>query len=228
MKFDIPSTLAKNIENKFQYAVLQGNTGNSIVRHLWTEQPRLDEVEYHPDNNKIHKRLNKLIFVEGKIKVTYQWEDDEGITQDDVNQWKSLMESNNPEHTLSVCTETDNSISYEIEYPNVLNDWTPISISWELKCNRASIEVMQDNTNIFCILNNSVDVKLKSIDIPAGETKELNQACYVYFSQNCEITKEDSKVIHTIPKQSLKKLKNEKRIIKNIADTTATLVMIYE
>lgn len=228
MIFNINQGPARNIENKFQYGVLYGKKGDLIERSLWEEQPRLDEVEYYPDNNKIHKRLNKLIFVEGKIKVTYQWEDDEGITQDDVNQWKSLMESNNPEQQFVVCTETNNSISYELQYPNVLNDWTPISMSWELKCNRASIEVMQDNTNIFCILNNSVDVKLKSIDIPAGETKDLKQACYVYFSQNCEITKEGSDIVHTIPKHSLKKLKNQKRIIKNIANTTATLVMIYE
>ena len=130
-----------NIENEFQLTVVKGNVGAEISRTEIAEQPNFDKIEYL-DDYKINKSLTNYLFMEGKVKVSYEWEADE-ITKADVDKIEELY-ADNPEDSYKNTTRTDNFYGYEIDMKGYVKEWRERSTNYELATNKASIESMQD------------------------------------------------------------------------------------
>ena len=63
-----------NIDGEFQLSILSAKTGQTISRTDISEQPNFDKIEYLEDY-KINKSLNNYLFMKGKVKVCYEWDD---------------------------------------------------------------------------------------------------------------------------------------------------------
>jgi len=229
MIFDIPFE-PHNINSELQFShSVNSKIGQMIKRESWEEQTNLDHIEYYPSNNKITKSLNNYIMLKGKIKVTYTWEEADNITEADIIEYKNLCATLNPEDSFAIKEDGENSFAWTLEYPACINEWQERSIAWELKCKTASMEILEDDTEILCVLQNSFGWEFKNIDIQPNATVETNKQtdkCYLFFGDACTISLPSSDATYTAQKYEVKKLTSSKCFVKNTSSEPCKLVML--
>ena len=234
MIFTIPFT-AHNIDDELQFSYsTDSKKGQMIKRESWDEQANLDHIEYYPSNNKITKSLNNYIMLKGKIKVTYTWEEADNITEADVTEYKNLCAELNLEDSYANWEDGENYISWTLEYPACVNEWKERSLAWELKCKSASLELLEDDTQILCVLQNSFGWEFKNVDLKPQESIETNKntnLCYLFFGDKCEISVpsldvEEETFIYNAKQYEVKELTSSKCFIKNTSDNPCKIVML--
>ena len=231
MIFTMENIKMVNLDNEFQLTVLSAKNGQLISRHELDEQPAFDKIEYL-DDYKIIKSLTNYLFMEGKVKVSYEWEEDE-ISKADVDKIEEIN-ANNPEDSHTNKTITDNLYSYEIDMNGYVTEWRERSANYELSTNKASIESMQDDTIIICCLQNDYGFKFYNVDLKQNETIEaekLGNINYLLVGNKCEVTVPSPDVIgeefkYDFNQYDCKKLSSEKCFIKNVSDKICRVVMI--
>tara|TARA_A100001388_G_scaffold109824_1_gene80673 strand:+ start:296 stop:1000 length:705 start_codon:yes stop_codon:yes gene_type:complete len=231
MIFTMENIKMVNLDNEFQLTVLSAKKGQLISRHEFDEQPDFDKIEYL-DDYKINKSLTNYLFMEGKVKVSYEWEADE-ISKADVDKIEEIN-ANNPEDSHTNKTITDNLYSYEIDMGGYVTEWKERSANYELSTNKASIESMEDDTIVICCLQNSYGFKFYNIDIQPNETIEAEKfgnINYLLFGNKCEVTVPSPDVVgeefkYNFNPYDCKKLTSEKCFIKNVSDKICRVVMI--
>ena len=137
IEFTVESIDGANIDGEFQLSILAAKTGQTISRTDISEQPNFDKIEYLEDY-KINKSLNNYLFMKGKVKVCYEWDETNGIEQRDVDKIIELNRQN-PEDTNAIETLTDNSYCYEIDYGGYVTEWRERSLNYELSSHKSSI-----------------------------------------------------------------------------------------
>ena len=235
MIFTIPFT-PHNIDGELQFSYsTDSKKGQMIKRESWEEQSNLDHIEYYPSNNKITKSLNNYIMLKGKIKVTYTWEEPDDITEADITEFKNLCAELNPEDSYANWEDGENSISWTLEYPACINEWQERSLAWELKSTTASLEILEDKTEILCVLQDSFGWEYKNIDIQPNESvetkRQLGGFCYLFFGDKCTVTVPSPDVINEnfiyhAKQYEVKELTSSKCFIKNITDEPCKIVML--
>ena len=214
------------VDDTLQLCFIKGNVGDVIIRHKLEEQPHLDKITYL-DNYKIQKNLSNHILLSGTMKAFYKWEDDENISQEDVNKIveinKSYAEEKSATHTVE-----ENSYSYQGKYNGDVSVWSNRSYEYELASSVGGIECLEDDTVMICIIPKEHGWKIKNIDIPPNQsalyTKE-DATTYLLTCDTCEVTNEDN--THTFNKYDVKKLtKNNEYSIKNISDKICKAIVI--
>ena len=231
MIFTMENIKMVNLDNEFQLTVLSAKNGQLISRHEFDEQPAFDKIEYL-DDYKINKSLTNYLFMEGKVKVSYEWEADE-IAETDVDKIEELY-ADNPEDSYKNTTRTDNFYGYEIDMKGYVKEWRERSTNYELATNKASIESMQDDTIIICCLQNDYGFKFYNVDLQPNETIEtekLGNINYLLVGNKCEVTVPSSDVVgeefkYDFNQYDCKKLSSKKCFIKNVSDKVCRVVMI--
>ena len=231
MIFTMENIKIVNLDNQFQLTVLSAKKGQLIKRHEFDEQPDFDKIEYL-DDYKINKSLTNYLFMEGKVKVSYEWEEDE-ISKADVDKYEEIN-ANNPEDSHTNKTITDNSYSYEIDMGGYVTEWRERSANYELSTNKASIESMEDDTIVICCLQNDYGFKFYNVDIQPDETIEaekLGNINYLLVGNKCEVTVPSPDVVneefkYNFDQYDCKKLSSNKCFIKNVSDKICRVVMI--
>lgn len=231
MIFTMENIKIVNLDNQFQLTVLSAKKGQLIKRHEFDEQPDFDKIEYL-DDYKINKSLTNYLFMEGKVKVSYEWEEDE-ISKADVDKYEEIN-ANNPEDSHTNKTITDNSYSYEIDMGGYVTEWKERSANYELSTNKASIESMEDDTIVICCLQNDYGFKFYNVDIQPDETIEaekLGNINYLLVGNKCEVTVPSPDVVneefkYNFDQYDCKKLSSNKCFIKNVSDKICRVVMI--
>ena len=104
----------EHYDNQIQVSPLIGNINEEITRENLEEQPHFDKIEYL-EGFKINKSLNNYLFMKGKVEVSYDWDNEEGITQADIDKIEEIY-ANNPEDSYGVKTITDNKYSNVIDF----------------------------------------------------------------------------------------------------------------
>jgi len=231
MIFTMENIKMVNLDNEFQLTVLSAKNGQLISRHELDEQPDFDKIEYL-DDYKINKSLTNYLFMEGKVRVSYEWEEDE-ISKADVDKIEEIN-INNPEDSHTNKTITDNSYSYEIDMGGYVTEWKERSANYELSTNKASIESMQDDTIIICCLQNDYGYKFYNVDLQPNETIEtekLGNINYLLVGNKCEVTVPSPDVVgeefkYNFNQYDCKKLSSKKCFIKNVSDKVCRVVML--
>lgn len=231
MIFTMENIKMVNLDNEFQLTVLSAKNGQLISRHELDEQPNFDKIEYL-DDYKINKSLTNYLFMEGKVKVSYEWEEDE-ISKADVDKIEEIN-ANNPEDSHTNKTITDNSYSYEIDMGGYVTEWKERSANYELSTNKASIESMEDDTIVICCLQNGYGYKFYNVDLQPNETIEaekLGNINYLLVGNKCEVTVPSPDVVneefkYNFDQYDCKKLSSNKCFIKNVSDKICRVVMI--
>ena len=234
MIFTIPFTL-HNIDGRLQFShSVDSKKDQMIKRESWDEQANLGHIEYYPSNNKITKSLNNYIMLKGKIKVTYTWEESDNITETDITEFKNLCAELNPEDIYANWEDAENSVSWTLEYPACINNWQERSLAWELKCKTASLEVLEDGTEILCVLQDNFGWEFKNVDLKPQESIETNKnsnLCYLFFGDSCEISVPSPDVVgetftYHAKQYEVKELTSSKCFIKNTSDNPCKVVML--
>lgn len=235
MIFTIPFK-PHNIDGQLQFSYsVDSKKGQMIKRESWDEQANLDHIEYYPSNDKITKSLNNYIMLKGKIKVTYTWDEEDNITEADVTEFKNLCAELNLEDSYANWEDGENSVSWTLDYPACVNEWKERSLAWELKCKSASLELLEDDTQILCVLQDSFGWEFKNIDIQPNETveteRQIGGLCYLFFGNKSTITVPSPDVINEVSiyharQYEVKELNSSKCFIKNISDEPCKIVML--
>tara|TARA_S200000501_G_C20859052_1_gene758923 strand:+ start:1245 stop:1955 length:711 start_codon:yes stop_codon:yes gene_type:complete len=219
-------------ELQFSYAI-NTKKGQIIKREDWLEQPNLNNIEYYPGNNKIAKSLNNYIMTQGKIKVTYTWEDGE-ISEEDIEEYKKLCADLNVEDPYANWSDGNNSISWILEYPACVKDWTDRSLAWEPKTKTASLEILEDDTVILCVLQENFGWDYKNVDLDPGEEidcEKKENLNYLFFGNDCLITVQSPDVVgetftYQAKQNEIKELTSNKCTIKNTSDKPCKVVLL--
>ena len=227
IEFTVESIDGANIDGEFQLSILSAKTGQTISRTDISEQPNFDKIEYLEDY-KINKSLNNYLFMKGKVKVCYEWDETNGIEQRDVDKIIELNRQN-PEDTNAIETLTDNSYCYEIDYGGYVTEWRERSTNYELSSHKSSITSLQDDTILICCLQEDYGYKFYNVDIQPNESIETNKigdTTYLLVGEECEVTVPATNKTHTFNQYDCKKLTSNNCSIKNISDNICRAVMI--
>lgn len=226
MKFTMTGFKFINVDDNFQLSFLKGNVGDLVMRHSLEEQSHFNKITYL-DNYKIQKNLNNYIMLSGKIKATYEWQDDENISQQDIDKIleinKSYSEEDSATHTVK-----NNSYSYSGSYNGDVSSWSDRSYEYELASSVAKVESLEDDTIMLCTLTKEYGWKIKNIDIPPNKTvtyTKEDDTTYLLTCDTCEVTVEEN--THTFDKYDVKKLtKDNEYSIKNVSNKICKAVVI--
>tara|TARA_X000001036_G_scaffold410572_1_gene422555 strand:+ start:810 stop:1496 length:687 start_codon:yes stop_codon:yes gene_type:complete len=214
------------VDDTLQLSFIKGNVGDVIIRHKLEEQPHADKLSYL-DNYKIQQNLSNHILLNGKIKVSYKWQDDENITQQDVDKILEINKSY-PEEKSVTHEVADNSYSYTGAYNGDVSEWLDRSFKYELASSFVSIESLEDDTVMICIIPNEYGWKVKNIDIPPNQSATFTRedaTTYLLPCDTCEVTNEDN--THTFNQYDIKKLtKDNEYSIKNVSDKICKVIVI--
>lgn len=224
-----PNYPVVNLDDNLQLSFLVGNTGDQIGRLDFKEQPHYDSIIFHPDSNKIHKSLNNYLFMKGKLKVSYEWTDDENITQEVVDKFWELALINNPDDRYAIKFNEANKSGYIMDYGGYITEWTERSSTWEIASHKASLEAREDGTVLICAMGVSYGWGYKNIDLPPQQTTTFNkegETCYILTGDTCQVTVGDT--THTFSKYDCKKLVSSECSIKNVSDNTTRIIAIYK
>ena len=227
IEFTVESIGGANIDGEFQLSILAAKTGQTISRTDISEQPNFDKIEYLEDY-KINKSLNNYLFMKGKVKVCYEWDETNGIEQRDVDKIIELNRQN-PEDTNAIETLTDNSYCYEIDYGGYVTEWRERSTNYELSSHKSSITSLQDDTVLICCLQEDYGYKFYNVDIQPNESIETNKignTTYLLVGEECEVTVPATNKTHTFNQYDCKKLTSNNCSIKNISNNICRVVMI--
>ena len=227
IEFTVESIGGANIDGEFQLSILAAKTGQTISRTDISEQPNFDKIEYLEDY-KINKSLNNYLFMKGKVKVCYEWDETNGIEQRDVDKIIELNRQN-PEDKNAIETLTDNSYCYEINYGGYVTEWRERSTNYELSSHKSSITSLQDDTILICCLQEDYGYKFYNVDIQPNESIETNKigdTTYLLVGEECEVTVPATNKTHTFNQYDCKKLTSNNCSIKNISDNICRVVMI--
>ena len=227
IEFTVESIGGPNIDGEFQLSILAAKTGQTISRTHISEQPNFDKIEYLEDY-KINKSLNNYLFMKGKVKVCYEWDETNGIEQRDVDKIIELNRQN-PEDTNAIETLTDNSYCYEIDYGGYVTEWRERSTNYELSSHKSSITSLQDDTILICCLQEDYGYKFYNVDIQPNqsiETNKIGDTTYLLVGEECEVTVPATNKTHTFNQYDCKKLTSNNCSIKNISNNICRVVMI--
>tara|TARA_R100000773_G_C4198425_1_gene101752 strand:+ start:226 stop:918 length:693 start_codon:yes stop_codon:yes gene_type:complete len=227
IEFTVESIDGANIDGEFQLSILAAKTGQTISRTDISEQPNFDKIEYLEDY-KINKSLNNYLFMKGKVKVCYEWDETNGIEQRDVDKIIELNRQN-PEDKNAIETLTDNSYCYEIDYGGYVTEWRERSTNYELSSHKSSITSLQDDTVLICCLQEDYGYKFYNVDIQPNESIETNKigdTTYLLVGEECEVTVPATNKTHTFNQYDCKKLTSNNCSIKNISNNICRVVMI--
>ena len=227
IEFTVESIGGANIDGEFQLSILAAKTGQTISRTDISEQPNFDKIEYLEDY-KINKSLNNYLFMKGKVKVCYEWDETNGIEQRDVDKIIELNRQN-PEDKNAIETLTDNSYCYEINYGGYVTEWRERSTNYELSSHKSSITSLQDDTILICCLQEDYGYKFYNVDIQPNESIETNKigdTTYLLVGEECEVTVPATNKTHTFNQYDCKKLTSNNCSIKNISNNICRVVMI--
>lgn len=226
MKFSMTGFKFLNIDDNFQLSFLKGNVGDLVMRHKLEEQPHFNRIAYL-DNYKIQKNLNNYILLNGKIKVSYEWQDDENINQQDIDKILDINKSYLEEASATHIVEK-NSYSYSGSYNGDVSVWSDRSFEYDLASSVAKIESLEEGTVVLCTLFKEYGWKIKNIDIPPNETvtyTKEDDTTYLLTCDTCEVTVEGN--THTFNKYDVKKLtKDNEYSIKNVSNKICKAVVV--
>tara|TARA_B100001250_G_scaffold88319_2_gene73095 strand:+ start:698 stop:1378 length:681 start_codon:yes stop_codon:yes gene_type:complete len=226
MEWTIKFNFIKKLNDELQIAVAeQTKIGDKISKDSFDEQPHFEKLEYHTSNPKVFKRLNLYDLIKGKIKLNWEWVEEDKITQNDIDFITNVYKESHREEDVGVYEHEDNSMSITVDKVNT-GVWTKPSMEWELKTSKSSMEIIEDDTKIFCALSDDYGWKIKTLDLPRDttiETLKLGDKCYLWFDKGCEING-----IARTGTNIIKKLNSGNCMIKNTNNETLHLVMVYK
>ena len=91
------------------------------------------------------------------------------------------------------------------------------------------IEILEDETELLCVLQHSFGWAYKNVDLNPEEqieTEKNSDKCYLFFGNKCEVTSVNNMYPVTVEKYEVIELTNEKCVVRNISNKPCKVVML--
>jgi hypothetical protein len=223
-----------NVDNKFNVSTATGSfVGEYLSRDKFNEQVNFESVEYHPEYPKFNKRINSYALLKGKIKVTWTFDPEDNITNEDVTLYKQLN-SGDPEHESAVIEHDSEKLSFTYQEGYYQHDWSNPSNVYEIATNKSKLEILEEGTQLVCfIFDKGEKWNTKIICLgPNTEGEYINDTmtvankegddCYIYFGGLCEVNGKQ------IEEFTVKKLTSENITIKNLSEKQIKIFKVFK
>lgn len=186
-----------NVDDLFQTTIVSGDIGRVIERDSMNDVVNSDSVTYDSQSDKVFGRTNRLSLIQGQMKATTFWNDDDNIDQADVERMLFLNANDkvkNGDFTESTPAESiaNNEYVFTYKYGADYDVISPNATRYLLATNQR-IEALEDDTRLFCLMSNENNFEIDVLDIPVGETKTINRDYnsnllkYIFFTQTCTV-----------------------------------------
>jgi len=218
----------RNIANKLQLSVGWNTApGQKIVRENHAEHAK--DGEGNPIHTQVDDKpylitsANNYFLIEGKIRVTYTWEEGDEFDLTHLNEFEDII--NEVAATPDSLTRTENSIAGDYTCTEMSGGWSVSAPRIEPNCTQASVEILTAQTVIICPMQHQAGWTFEKIDIPVGGTitsTKVGTEEYIFFGQSCTIGDTG------INKHDVKKQTSASLDITNNSDRFCRLVRIYK
>ena len=219
-----------NFDNEIQVTVVEGNIGDAIERDKLEDNVDGDNLIYDTQSDKIFKRPNKIICIQGSVEMNNFWSD-ENIEASDIDRLKELWANDKMRdgvYSESTTSEaiTNKEFKSAYQFNSDYDVLAPMSREWAL-ATPGSLTATSSNTRLFCMLTEKLDYQVKMLDIAPGDLKVLEKdqsknLNYVFFSQKCTLRNGAG----TVEQYEVKKLESESVDIRNKGDLTARIILM--
>ena len=233
LKFTTSVAKVVNLDNNIQVAVLTGNNKDVIERTQFEEMAHFDKIVYHPNNNKLYERTNSYVLLNGTIKIEFNISEEDNITNADIDFFKDSMKLETT-YTDTIIETSPTQISATYKELHKSNGWNILPLAYEIKCNKSSVNFLEDNTELFCLVN--LDMwETRTISIKANEEIILNKpeivqeqgaTCYLFVAETSKIT--SGEVVKDLPKYGTIKVKSNIIRIKNTSNKPMKAIVVYK
>jgi hypothetical protein len=218
----------RNIANKLQLGVGWNTVpGQKMVRENHAEHVKDSAGNFiHTqvaDKPYLNTSSNNYFLIEGKIRVTYTWEEGDEFDLTHLNEFEDII--NEVAAAPDSLTRTTNSITGDYTCTEMLGDWSVSAPRIEPNCSQASVEILTAQTVILCPMQYEAGWTFEKIDIPVGGTitsTKVGTEEYIFFGQSCRIG------ATVINKHDTKKQTSLNLDITNNSDRFCRLVRIYK
>jgi len=219
-----------NFDDEIQVTVVEGQIGDKITREKLEDNVDGDNLVYDSQSDKIFKRPNKMICIQGSIEMNNFWSN-EGIEATDIDRLKELTANDKIKAGVYSESTTEDAISNKAfnstyQFNSDYDVLAPMSREWAL-ATPGTLKATSTDTRLFCMLTERSDYEIKIIDIFPGDLKTINKDesktfSYVFFSQKCSIRNGAG----VCDQYSVKKLQSDTVDIRNLGDLTARIILI--
>ncbi len=233
MKFDFnakDTTWIFNIDDELQTSVVEGNVDDAIERVNLEDNVNGDNLTYDTESNKIFKRPNPIICIQGALNNEMYWTT-ENITASDIDRLKTLWADDKIRSGTYTESETAEAITNKkfcttYQFSTDYDVLSPMSIKWNLAV-PGRLKAAANETRLFCMLSDRTDYEVKVLDIASNSTKVLERdqtktLSYIFFSQECELNGST-----TVGQYQVKKLTSDNVSIKNKGTITARIILMH-
>lgn len=219
-----------NIDDNLQIGISKNTvTGGLIARESLSEQPTDgDGAALHSEVSGkpyLINSANNFVFLEGKFKLKFEWEDSDKFDSSHVDEYISLVNSKLPGMTPPTVTKASDHIESIYTIEECSGTWRAAANAVEPNCAKGSIEVVEKDSVILCPMQRVKGWTFERVDIPVGgnvTSEKVGSTEYLIFGQECKIGGT------TIAKHSIKKQTSSSLTVENNSSSFCRLVRIYK
>jgi len=219
-----------NIDDNLQIAISKNtNIGDIMAREALSEHPTDgDGAALHSEVSGkpyLINSANNFVFLEGKFKVKFEWEDSDKFDSSHVDEYISLVNSKLPGMTPPTVTKASDHIESIYTIEECSGTWRAAANAVEPNCAKGSIEVVEKDSVLLCPMQRVKGWTFERVDIPVGgsvTSEKVGTTEYLIFGQECKIGGT------TIAKHSVKKQTSSSLTVENNSSSFCRLVRIYK
>ena len=157
-----------NFDNEIQVTVVEGNIGDAIERVNLEDNVDGDNLTYDTESDKVFKRPNKIICIQGSLDNEMYW-DQEDIKSSDVDRLKELWANDKIKNGVYTESETEEAMANKkfcstYQFNEDYDVLSPMSQQWNLAV-PGIMKASSTQTRLFCMLTNHNDYELSLIHI---------------------------------------------------------------
>ena len=188
VNFKFVEQLDENLQLSFAYnayAPENNITGAKLQRTTKEARPHHEIKIVHPDTDKICVNGMNYFLIKGKIKVIWEWTDEDKITENDVKVFKSYHENLpcSPMFDVSYDMEEKRCVII-VEYAPHITDWSEMHFIYDIDSHYASIEFLSDDVELLCMIrkNNVSEWQIEQRDLLPNEEVTVTKSgtdCYI-------------------------------------------------
>lgn len=165
-----------------------GNSGKYIMRNsIINAHHSNGSPPQHPTLSNVIGCFNGHIFLNGNIKVEWEWEPGQ-ITETEIDNYISEIRPTIPTYTFTKDI-ANNKLYADVTTDWHSNDWINNHIKWQIASPKAKVTLNSDDAELLCVtrLNGSYSkYTFMNRTIEPGETIELlrpeTESCFLMFS----------------------------------------------
>lgn len=192
----VPKIIGLYDEELFISHFPPNNLGSFIKRNNLQNAHHIStSIIYHPTLNNVVNCFNGHMFLNGNIRVEWEWETGQ-IPEYDIDNY--LQEINIPNYTFTK-NLAENKLYADISADWISNDWINNHLNWQISAPKAKLILNSSDAEMLCVtrLNNSyLNYNFSNRTISPGEILEIQKPnshkCYLIFSEiveNLELNK---------------------------------------